>query len=160
ARTADMILVGTVSNIEVRPETFLLYGNVSLGEPAAEEKRNLYQFITVNVEQYLLDKTGQHQAQITFKDYANGCFDALEKECAYGEYVIQYEKGERILIFTSEVEGQLWHNGYANTFKETADGKFQTPWMKEAGQPEMSLVELQLAVAQALEKGPILPVAN
>lgn len=152
AEVSEKILIGTVTNVEVKPVTSYLYGNVTRGEPAVQEMQDLYQFVTVKVERYLVDKTGAFPQQVTFRDYVSGCYDVLEKNCVVAENSIEYKVGEKVLVMLANVEGDLSSLGYVSTYKLTSEGKFQNQYSIDEGIPAKSLVDIEQTVKQAVEK--------
>lgn len=149
---SEKVLIGTVKSIEVKVVKTNLYGNVTRGEPAVEEIETLYQFVTVDVDKYLVDKTGIYPAQVTFRDNVNGCFDLFEKKCQQHENAIEYKVGEKVLVMLANVDGDLSSAGYVSTYKIANDGKVQNKYSEDRGEPAKKLVDIEQEVQQAIER--------
>lgn len=148
---AEMIVIGTVKNVEVKVVKDYLYGDPSRGEPAVQELESLYQFVTIDAEKYLMDKTGKFTTEVTFRDITSGCFDALQFNCIKYEHGVEYSAGERALFFIDNVDGNLDSLGYVSKFKIDGD-KVQSKYSEQKGEPSKKLSDFEAEINGTIEK--------
>ncbi|WP_316506075.1 hypothetical protein [Nitrosopumilus sp.] len=108
--TYDMIVIGTVQSVETktvdeswtsRPALFDEEGNhIGEGEPTYIEKHVPYQHITLRVDEYLKDATGEYSDTITVLDHDDGLgtSDGIKHQFKY-DLKTDYEVGDKSLYF-------------------------------------------------------------
>src|SRR5690606_39674511 len=82
--------------------------NTYTGEPLYNEIKTPYQFVTIEVEEYIKDEEGVYSPQLIFRDFGSG-FTTIEgkKVIIEVEDQTEYKIGERSLFFIERVDGYL-----------------------------------------------------
>ena len=133
----EIIVVGTIQSVE----TQLVDKSFSSTQEWAPGKRFEYQelvpyfFVTIDVEQYLLDKTGKFLPQITFRDLAggSGIYNGESMQMYY-PYRINYTSGEKALFIIHLWDHDYFYSiGYQQKFSFFDDDKLQNQSFKKHG---------------------------
>lgn len=94
---SSLITYGTVMSAELRPVDWRL-------EPGRSAE--LRYVVTISVDEYLLDETGERRPTITFSEYGFGCAYPFRSEVFVDNYyAVEHKEGERALFFIAKTEG-------------------------------------------------------
>jgi|GEM_PF-2474358 len=152
--TSEMILIGTVKNVEVKVfDLVMRSGEFHSGDiPRAHAvEKALYKFVTLDVQKYLVDRTGKYSKEVTVRSFANECVDAFGNFSPMErDHYVKYGIGEKVLLFVAEeYKGTLYQSLY--TFKfDIIDGKVQGN--EATGIPPMNLADLENKIIDILSK--------
>lgn len=155
AESSKIILVGTVKNVEVK----LVDQVGDIGERATGQytiSKMPYKFVTVRADEYLVDRTGRHADEFTFRTWANGCVDAFGNfsPANRSDYVM-YAIGEKSLLTIQDQheDGTLTQGLYTYKFDITSRNGTEIVKSNEAAQiPETTLSDLMSEMKVAIER--------
>lgn len=96
-RGADMIVYGTVLSAELQPVYYYEFGEI---------RTNLRYVVTIYVDRYILDKTGDGAKILTFREDGFGCAYLFKSEVSRDiPYAVEHERGEKAIFFIEKFEG-------------------------------------------------------
>lgn len=115
-----------------------------------------YKFVTVQADEYLVDRTGMHAEEVTFRTWANGCIDVFGNfsSTEKPEYVT-YTVGEKTLLTIQDQseDGSLTQGLYTYKFDIASRDGIEIVKSNEAAQiPEMALSDLISEMRVIIEK--------
>ena len=160
-QTAEKIFEGTVSKVEYKQiDTARTDTPLGSSQPETTGYQELFQVVTVDVDKYLADTTGGQPSQVQFIDVANGCLDALQKNCQVHELAIEYKVGEKGLFIVDRIsdpangplDGLLSGGGYLRMYKITNGDKAESALEEHQGKVPRNLTDLEQAINNILAK--------
>ena len=107
---------------------------VPYGEPMFEEQHVPYQFITLRIDEYIKDSTGNFAETLTVRDKANAVGTWKNMKVKYeSEEVVDYTVGEQsVYIIGKSVDGTyLFTPGFVGKYNILDDGTIQTKDMAD-----------------------------
>ena len=141
----DIVVLATIESVETKlvdksatsqSVTFdeKLEKYVPYGEETFEEKHVPYQFVTLKVDEYIKDKTGNFADTLTIRDKANGVGSWKNMKVNYhSEEVVDYSVGEQsvFVVGKNTDEDYLYVTGYIAKYDILDDGTIQSKDMAE-----------------------------
>jgi len=115
----EIIAIGTIQSIETQliDESYSSSQEWAPGKRIEFEMKRPYYFVTIKVDEYLNDQTGQFSEFLTFKDIGEG-MGVYNGEPVYftNEYVGNHTKGEQALFFVDYKNGNYSSVSYIKKF--------------------------------------------
>lgn len=155
ARISQVILVGTIKNVEVKLVEQV--GDIDHGPTGRYAISKMpYKFVTVQVSEYLADRTGRHAEEVTFRTWANGCLDVFGNfSPMQGADYVTYRIGEKSVLTISDQlqDGMLTQGHYTYKFDISSKEGIEMVQRNDAAQiPEMRLSDLLSEIRSSIEK--------
>jgi hypothetical protein len=143
---SKLIVIGEVQSVETKlvDESFTI-------SDGYHEQWLPYQYVTLKVEKYILDKTRQHSDTIIFRDRAEG-EGTLDGKTLYSneDPVGRYEIGKRSLFFIAESKEELFSGGFQNKFDFVNEDKVQSKYFEMDEREPISLSKFEEEIANAI----------
>jgi len=143
---SKIIVIGTVQSVETKlvDESFTI-------SDGYHEQWLPYQYVTLKVEKYILDKTRQHSDTIIFRDRAEG-EGILDRKTLYSneDPVGRYEIRERSLFFITESKEELFSGGFQNKFDFVNEDKVQSKYFEMDEREPISFSKFEEEIAKAI----------
>lgn len=136
AHFADIIAIGNITHVEskVVDESYVLSFNAT---GYSENIVNItpYRFVTIEVEEYLVDKTGSFPEQVTFRDDTSGCSVVHgQRANVQMSNEVTYNADERALFFIDVVDAEEdTPEDYDEGLYNRAEGALHKYVLKEDG---------------------------
>jgi len=149
-KNSETIVIGTVKSVETKfvDESFLFTDSLT-GESRMMESMRPYHYVTLSVEKYLKDKSGTTD-EVTFQDNASGCTKVGDEQiCVEQEHETNYNVGDRILVFISDVDGHKQVSGQVGKF-DIKNGKMENLHSKITGKPAKDAIEFEKEIVKAI----------
>lgn len=151
---SQIILIGTVKDVEV--ELVEQIGHAEDPISGFGISRIPYKFVRIEVDEYLMDKTGRNAKEITVKTWANGCIDASGNfsPIERADYVT-YTAGEKSLLMIPDQseDGTLVQGLYTYKFDITSRNGIEIVKSNQAANiAEMKLSDLVAEIRAAINK--------
>ncbi|RNJ78943.1 MAG: hypothetical protein EB829_03345 [Nitrosopumilus sp. H8] len=108
------------------------------GNLLIEPERHVpYNYVTVQVTEWLKDSTGQFADQVIVRDYTTGATGKIGGEPAWFEYrdAVGYSDGEKGIFFAEYIEGELTTHGALQVFRYNDDGLVYLPYSDDFEEP-------------------------
>ncbi|MDH3277157.1 MAG: hypothetical protein OEL77_02870 [Nitrosopumilus sp.] len=121
--SSEMILVGTIIDIQTKlvDTSYETYSINEKGEKDGDIINNIshtpFQFVTVNVDEYLKDVTNTFSETFTFKDFGSGTGIQNENQIqVISENEVKHNVGDKALFFISDSDFGWVSYGYSQKF--------------------------------------------
>lgn len=134
-QSANIVIIGNVKNVErkIVDESYTLSFNAT---GYSESIVNIipYRFVTIDVEEYLVDKTGSFSEDVTFGDDTGGCSVIGGRRAnVQMQNEVTYNIGERALFVIYAVDAEDTPGDYDTGFYNRAEGALHKYVLKEDG---------------------------
>jgi len=121
--SSGIVVVGTIENVDVKPYIYEIRGDPERGEPEITEERHLMAYVTIRADEYLKDSEDGKE-KVTFLDFANGCFDALQKDCIEYDLAYSYKVGDKAVFFLNKFDGiNYGTGGFTSVYPIVSEGQ-------------------------------------
>ena len=147
---SQIIAIGTVQSVETKivDESLTSPNTYDPNQTVYTEMKLPYQYITIKVERFILDKTGKNADTITFRDWGKGTGVINGKKALIThEHMTEYKIGEKALFFMSDVNGELQSFGVVSKFNFVGNGEeVNSEFLKIQGKEPKKLTDFEAEI--------------